>query len=300
MKISIVTDEISADPETAIELGVEWGVHDFELRGFFGGRVPRLSRYEKQHLHDVLGEHEARIVAISPGLFKMPCPLPRPPRLPLAWMEQSAHDAWEDSRQAVEHHLNEVLPASMDFAHEFGAGLVVIFGFDRGGASAGSPPDEVIDYLRRAAERAAGFGVQLALENEDGFWADTGARSARLLRAVNHPALGLNWDPGNAFFACDQPYPHGYEEVRGLIRHVHFKDARREQLGEACYAVDGEIDWAGQLRALALDGYDGWISIETHMRPKVSAARTSLERLRSLLDFAQRGIAEPILRRNRL
>ncbi len=300
MKISIVTDEVSADPETAIELGVEWGIHDFELRGFFAERVPRLSKYEKQHLHDVLAEHDAHIIAISPGLFKMACPQPRPPRLPLAWMEQSAHDAWEDSKHAVEYHLSEVLPASIDFAHEFGASLIVIFGFDRAGAPAGSPPDEVLDYLRRAAERGGQSGIQLALENEDGFWADTGARSARLLRAVNHPALGLNWDPGNAFFACDEPYPDGYEEVRGLIRHVHFKDARREQLGEPCYAVEGEIDWGGQLQALALDGYDGWISIETHMRPKVAAARTSLERLRSLLDSTQRGVTEPILRRTRL
>jgi hypothetical protein len=38
MKISIVTDEISSDVETAIELGLEWGVRDFELRGI-GFRV---------------------------------------------------------------------------------------------------------------------------------------------------------------------------------------------------------------------------------------------------------------------
>ena len=37
VKLAIVTDEISADPETAIELGAEWGIHDFELRGVFDG-----------------------------------------------------------------------------------------------------------------------------------------------------------------------------------------------------------------------------------------------------------------------
>lgn len=43
MKVCIVTDEVSADPETAIELGVEWGVSDFELRGVGTSRVPYLS-----------------------------------------------------------------------------------------------------------------------------------------------------------------------------------------------------------------------------------------------------------------
>ncbi len=298
MKISIVTDEVSADPETAIELGVEWGVHDFELRGFFADRVPHLSEYEVRHLHDVLEEHDARIIAVSPGLFKMPLPASHPARLPLAWMERGAHDAWAESRRLIDDHLNDLLPASIDFANEFGAKVIVIFGFDRGGSPAGSPPDEVIDYLHRAAERASSSGIQLALENEDGFWADTGARIARIVRAVNHPALGVNWDPGNAYFACDQPYPAGYDEVRGLVRHVHFKDARREQLGEACYAVDGEIDWGGQLRALALDGYDGWISIETHMRPKIAAAHAELQRLRSLLTAAQDRLPQPMLRRS--
>ncbi|HEU4746298.1 MAG TPA: hypothetical protein VFS61_13720, partial [Anaerolineales bacterium] len=70
MKISIITDEVSADPETAIELGAEWGIHDFELRGFFTDRAPRFSAYQKQRLRDALDEFQARIVAIGPGLFK--------------------------------------------------------------------------------------------------------------------------------------------------------------------------------------------------------------------------------------
>ena len=72
MKISLITDEISADPETAIELGAEWGIRDFELRGYFTDRAPRLSDYQKQRLRDLLVEYQARIIAIGPGLFKVP------------------------------------------------------------------------------------------------------------------------------------------------------------------------------------------------------------------------------------
>ena len=286
MKISLITDEISADPETAIELGAQWGVHDFELRGFFAERVPRLSDFQRRHLHDVLDQYQAHVVGIGSGLFKIAAPPARPQRLPLAWMERSAHDNWAAAQALLHQHLNELLPASLDFANEFGASLVVIFGFDRAGAPAGQAPEQVLNYLRQAAERARAAGLQLALENEDGFWADTGAHTAQVVSAVNDPSLGINWDPGNAFFAGDTPYPPGYNDVRRLVRHVHFKDARRDPGGSLQYVVDGQIDWAGQIQALAQDRYEGFISIETHVQPKVEAGMAALKRLRAMLEAA--------------
>lgn len=287
MKISIVTDEISADPETAIELGVQWGMRDFELRGFFTDRVPRFSPYQKRHLQDLLEEHQARVIALGPGLFKSACPPGRAPRLPLGWMERGAYESWEEAKRVVDHDLNELLPESLDYANELGAEVVVIFGFDRAGAPPGSPPEEVLDCLRRAAERAETAGLQLALENEDGFWADTGARTADLVRAVGHPALAVNWDPGNAFAAGDEPFPAGYWHVRPLVKHVHYKDAIRESGGTVRQAVQGQIDWPGQLGALAADGYQGYVSVETHMRPKVECSRLSLARLQALVEAAE-------------
>lgn len=285
MKISLITDEISADPETAIELGVAWGVRDFELRGFYADRVPRLSPYQKQRLQDILDAYQARAIAIGPGLFKLAYPPKRAPWTTLGWMDRAGYESWAEAQRLVQYHLDELLPASLDYANELGVRTVVIFSFDRAGAPPGAPPEEALEALRLAAERAGAAGVQLAIETEDGFWADTGERSAHIVRAINHPALGINWDPANSFFAGDEPYPAGYQAVRGLVRHVHFKDARRDPDGAPRYVADGEIDWAGQIKALAADGYEGYISIETHLRPKVAAARAALERLRGLLEI---------------
>jgi len=284
MKISIITDEISSDPETAIELGVAWGVGDFELRGFFTDRAPRFSDYQKQRLRDLLSEHQARIVAIGPGLFKMAFPAQQAPRSALSWMDRNGYESWSEATRAVKYHLNELLPESLDYANELGAHLVVIFGFDRAGAPPGEPPEEALNCLRLAAERAEAAGLELALENEAGFWADTGARTAHIVRAINHPALGINWDPGNAFFAGDLPYPDGYAAVQRLVRHVHFKDADREKNGDPHYSLEGQINWADQIKALSADGFEGFISIETHLRPKVAAGRAALERLRTLIN----------------
>lgn len=288
MKICIITDEISADPETAIELGVGWGISDFELRGFFTDRIPHFSEYQKQRLLDALEQYQARIVAIGPGLFKIPFPQKQAPSFPLGWLDVTLYESWVEIQQLVNYHLNELLPASLDYANELGANLVVIFGFDRIGAAPGKPPDEVLNCLRLAAERASAAGIQLAIENEDGYWADTGGRSAQIVKLINHKALGLNWDPGNAFFAGDNPYPTGYSEVRGLVHHVHFKDACRNKNGEYAYTAGGDIDWEGQISALTADGYNGFISIETHIRPKVAAASGALDRLRALTSNAKK------------
>jgi sugar phosphate isomerase/epimerase len=288
MKISILTDEISADPETAVELGVQWGIRDFELRGYYLDRAPHLSGYQKLRLKQVLERFQAHVIAISPGMFKFPFPAKGPAEFPLPWLDQVYYDDWFKARRQLDEHLNELLPASLDLANELGAHMVVSFGFGRGGIPPGPPPEELLDSLLAAAEKTKSAGLQLAIENEAGFWADTGERTANIIRAVNHPCLGINWDPANAFCEGDQPYPTGYEHVRELIQHVHFKDALKNARGEPDFALEGEIDWPGQIKALAADGYAGFISIETHLRPKVSAAKTMLDRLRSLIATSEK------------
>ena len=107
-----------------------------------------------------------------------------------------------------------------------------------------------------------------------------------MMEAINHPALGVNWDPGNAFMAGDVPYPDGYEAIRPWLTHVHFKDAEVTADGQRRYALQGQIDWPGQIQALVTDGYQGYISVETHLRPKVKAVREELALLRQYIEQA--------------
>jgi sugar phosphate isomerase/epimerase len=287
VNLAIVTDEVSADPETAIELGVEWGVRDFEVRGVFTSRAPALSPYEKDYLRDALAAYGGRAVALSPGLFKIPYAPRKRARPSMAWMDHAMYESWVATEQSVRHHVDELLPASLEYAAELGVGTILIFSFDRAGLPPGPPPAEVLEILALAAERASAMGIQLAVENEAGFWADTGDRTGELVRAVGHPALGVNWDPGNAYCAGDEPFPAGYQAVRDLVRHVHFKDARRNADGTVDFVAAGEIDWEGQVQALAANGYDGYMSVETHLRPKVGAAQDLLERLQGLVSAAR-------------
>jgi len=87
-----------------------------------------------------------------------------------------------------------------------------------------APEAPLADLEHRPVEALGGqvllVGDYVLIETEEGFWADTGARSAALLRAVGHPALALNWDPANSFCEGDCPYPDGYAHVRALVRRL--------------------------------------------------------------------------------
>jgi sugar phosphate isomerase/epimerase len=285
MKISLITDEISADPETAIELGAAWGISNFELRGYYADRAPMLTSYQKDKLGEILERYQARVVALSPGLFKFPLPASRWASFSVAAIEADMHRSWASVYDLAKKHLHELLPASLEYAQQLGTKIITAFSFSRGGAPAGQAPDTVLDILRQAAENAEAAGLILAIEVEAGFWGDTGQRTAQLLEAVGHPALRVNWDPGNAVEAGDIPYPDGYAHIKQHVAHVHFKDARRLPGGGYDYAIDGDVDWEGQLQALVRDGYDGYISVETHMQPKVASAQRSLQRLIRLIDL---------------
>lgn len=285
MILSLVTDEVSADLETALELGTAWGVHHFELRGYGDRRVPFFSDYQKQRVRELLPAHQAQVIALSPGLFKFPYPARERESFPVSVIDADLYGRWQTARDLLRQHTEEMLPASLEYARELGADRIVIFCFHRGGQPPGNPPDEVLQALHAAAEQAGRAGIRLCVEVEEGFWGDTGRRTANVIRAVNHPNLGVNWDPGNAIVAGDVPFPDGYQAVRGSTWHVHFKDVARAAGGYQ-YVVDGEIDWRGQIAALAADGYSGYISVETHMSPKVSAAEAGVRRLRQLIETA--------------
>ena len=44
MKLSIVSDELSRDFQTAVEIGYEWGLVNYEIREVWLKRIPNLSQ----------------------------------------------------------------------------------------------------------------------------------------------------------------------------------------------------------------------------------------------------------------
>lgn len=287
MRISIVTDELSNDPETAFELGLEWGVDAFELRGVYDQRIPRIEPYQRRRLIRAIRDFGVKITAVSPGLFKIPLPAEAPARSNLGWMDRRFSQAWSEARNMVADHLENLLPETIDFAGEAGASMIIAFSFERGGDRPGNTPPAAIDALARAGEAAGKAGLTLAIETEEGHWANTGHRSAALAEKINLDNAGINWDPANALIDGDLPYPDGYQAIRPFLKNVHFKDVAVDTDGSWQIVEQGGVDWTGQIAALVRDGYQGAIAIEPHLSPSVASCRRSLERLRGLISEAQ-------------
>ncbi len=269
-RLAIISDEISDDPERALDLAQEWGLTLVELRTLGGRHVVDLTPAEVAPVRRALARRGLAVECIAAPLYKTDLPAPG-----------SLGAAEEIDRQLA------MLAAALRVAGELGARLVRAFSFWR---RPFTPREraQVAAHLRRAAELAAAHGCLLALENEHSCVAATGAEAAALLAAVGSPYLKAIWDPGNAHVAGETAYPHGYASLRGHIVNVHVKDAVRAAAdGEPWRLLgEGEVDWRGHLAALVADGYDGPLTLEPHPirgYRREDSARLCLESLRRLL-----------------
>lgn len=253
----------------------EFGVQYAELRSLWGRNILDMEEKELEKARRMLDEAGIKTACIASPLFK--CHLFQEEKalgdLHLA-RERSLDEQWETLRR------------SLQLAHLFNAPIVRTFSFWR----VCEPGEEIFrriaPYLREAAEETHREGIILALENEHSCFAGSGEETALLLSFVRSPHLKVIWDPGNAFFAGEVPYPDGYEKIKEYIVHVHIKDARfNKERKEPEWALigEGEIDFPAQLKSLIEDGFKGVISLETHISPLKEASRVSLQRLSSMI-----------------
>ncbi len=264
LALGIVSDEIVNDFGEALRHGLSWGIHRYEIRCLTTGRIPRVEAQELRAVAGLVREHGVSITALSPGMFK-------------AHLSRTAE---------LEEELRSVLPATLDLAATLSCPLILVFGFQR---EAGEPPDRyhrAVDVMRRAAELAARAGVRLAIENEPGFWCDTGVNTHAFIQDVGSPALGANWDPCNAYGTDEVPYPQGYEALKSSIINVHAKDTAVGSLIKCVPIGQGAIDWTGQLRALMQDRPVEHITIETHSNPLIEHSRLNVETLQRMMHAA--------------
>jgi sugar phosphate isomerase/epimerase len=255
--IAAITDEFSQDLETAIRTMAELGMTGAELRMLLGKNIIDLNDAEVAQASEIVSRHGLEIVSIASPLLK--CILPNSPEVDARFQQDvfaAAHTFEEQPRLA---------DRALEIAERTGARIVRVFSYWRT-----VRPEACFERIARALEHLAGqaalHGRTIGLENEHACNIATGAETARLLEAVAHPNLKVVWDPANAYVSGEPPFPDGYRHLPvERIVHVHAKDCRVENHRPIWCAVgEGAIDWKGQIRALADDGYKGWISLETH------------------------------------
>jgi L-ribulose-5-phosphate 3-epimerase len=261
-RVAVINDEISQDFGHACEVASkEFGMDWIELRGMWNKNLLKLDANEIAEARRILEKYKLRVTDIASPVFKVDWPgAPQSKFSPKR--DQFNADFTFDQQP-------EVLERSIELAKAFQTDRVRLFDFWRLDDQA-PYRDAINAKLREAADVAAKQRIILLLENEMACNTATAAESAKVLAAVKNENFMLNWDPGNAAAAGENPFPDGYRLLpKERIGHCHCKDVTKKSDGkgyEWAPVGRGTIDWIGQFTALKRDGYHFTVSLETHWR----------------------------------
>ena len=280
-KLGVITDEVTQDFEQALVWAKGFGLNWVELRFVWGKYVTDFTSDDVKRAKDLLAKYSLKVSVLDSPYFKTLLP----------GTTSKFSDPKNDPVQSDFSKQEIVLERAIARARDFGADKVRIFAFLRV-----EDPKQVFDRVARELDRTAAIAqrenIRLVLENEFSCNVATGVESAAMLKVVKSPALGLNWDPGNAFDAGEKkPYPDGYDVLdKKRIWHMHLKDAQDDPgKAESTWRPigGGGIDYLGQFRAMLRDGYEGTMSLETHYlnaeKNKEASSRESMEGLLKLI-----------------
>lgn len=274
MRLCVITDEISQDLAHALDVCEDEGVSTVELRAVGGANIVSHDDGGLEEIKAMIEGRGFRVGAIASPFLKCHLSGDGAP-------EGATHFAASASREEQW----GILDRSFEVARLFGAPLVRSFSFWRV-PDPEDVRDEVAGVIVEAAERTGAAGLTLGIENEHACNLATGTETRWVLDRATSPALGVIWDPGNEAVMDSEPFPGGYEQVRDRVVHVHLKDA--DANGNWTKMGTGVIDYAGQFRALAEDGYEGLLSLETHYEvPDGGAEKASRESLAAIRGFCE-------------
>jgi len=192
----------------------------------------------------------------------------------------NATDEWV--RQAAVDELR----SAIEIAHIVGATRVRVY-------SGAWQPDQhdhaahwtqLVRSFQELSGPAADAGVVLCAENHFGTMTQTAHDTAKLVRAVDSPAVRVLYDQANLTFTHDEGVDEAFAVQGDLIGHVHVKDlifkdpnapfvasetarVHAEERAVISRVVgDGAIDWPRALRRLREVGYDDVLSLEYEYR----------------------------------
>jgi len=261
VELAILTDELSLNLDEALAEGKALGFRKYEVRcvDSYENRVPYLKPDDEERLIQEVERREIEVTALTPGVFKIGL----------------------GDTEKIRQELEVTLPKTCAMAVKLGAPRIIVFSFMR---NEGGFADDSIRILREAGEVADQFGLQLSVENEPGFFCDTGVHTAEIIQAIDRNNVGVNWDTANAVFSGEAAYPVGYDAVLPYIQNVHMKDGIPipPDKWENQLIGDGGVNWLGQLQALAKDAPVKHITLETHVFPVLESTRENLKRLQVL------------------
>ncbi len=166
------------------------------------------------------------------------------------------------------------LKRAIPYMHEAGCKLVRIMSYRNDiELSHDEFRSEAVRRLKALCEIAEGNGIILGHENCSGYASRTAESFFELVEAVDSPALKMILDTGNTTGHHGLGYEGTwdyYEKCRDMVVHVHIKSFHKndEDKWVTCYPDEDPLQ-ARILADLKKNGYDGWFSIEPHLKKEI-------------------------------
>jgi sugar phosphate isomerase/epimerase len=241
VKLALIGDEASQDLGVALALVRAHGFHGIEIRSVWDTPPHLLAADQCRRIREQVEAAGVELVAYDSPVFKQPLPRTR-----------REHEA-----------ALRLLETSLEVARALGSPPMRIFSFYREGPPRPEPAAEAMAAL---LDQVACADVPLLVENGTRSNSPTASALAELLGLLAPRPLGALWDPGNAAFSgLEQASPLQAREALGPhLRLVHVKDPRGT--GHYTRLGRGDLPWAAIAAGLRADGFDGFLSLETHWR----------------------------------
>jgi len=255
MHISVITDEISQNPEYAFDFLVNLGINHIELRSMWEKNIINIDQNELQKIINLINERDLKVSCLATPIFK--CFLN-------GSEETTTGDRFFVKEEKYEEHL-KILSFSLKLAKIFKTNIIRIFSFWKLRSLDDDKWNEIIKKFSHAINLSKD-GIILALENEHTCnICDTNLIS-KFFNSVDNSKIKLLWDPCNSLISGINPLDE-YEQIKNLICHVHIKNVIRSKNNQYKYTTlsDGIIDYKTLIRKLIEDNYEGAISVESHV-----------------------------------
>ncbi len=237
-KLSGFADEIASDLDTQIEAFKRLGIKSIEMRGVDGKNISELTIEEAKAIKARLAEQQMNLSAIGSPIGKI-----------------NIQDDFEPELERFKH----VLELSRIFEVKY----IRMFSFYIPKDEEKEPYfEEVVSRWEQYLEAAKDYDVILLHENEKGIYGDTGKRCQQLVERLNHPKVGVTFDPAN-FVQVHENVMSAYECLKDRITYLHIKDA--DEKGHNVPAGEGIGEVKVLLQELKNNGYTGYLSLEPHL-----------------------------------
>jgi L-ribulose-5-phosphate 3-epimerase len=239
--LSAFGDEISPHLDEQIRVLLANEIHSLELRNIEGQVIIDYPLDEVKVIYQKLSDAGIGVSAVGSPIGKIPVD------------------------EAFGPHL-ERFKKTMEVAHVLNTTNIRMFSFYMpAGSDPASHRHEVLARWQQFIEAARGSELMLLHENEKGIYGDTASRCLDLLDSLNCPYVKAIFDPANFVQCGEETYPAAFTMLRKHIVYLHIKDARyQDKMVTPAGEGDGKLPEI--LADLKKSGYEGFLSIEPHMK----------------------------------